>query len=159
MRDAEEKRQTATTVEKSRGRLETRTVSTTTNSIDDGYLDWPGAQQLIRLERHTIEKGQTRHSVTYAITSLSRERADAAFLLKHLRGRWHIENRCFYVLDTSLGDDASRTRTGRAAHALTSIRLAAINLARKLRQTVGSLCREHALKPNLLLNRLRIFKN
>lgn len=139
--------------------METRTVTTTTNVIDDGYLDWPGAKQLIRLERHTVEKGQPRCSVTYAITSLSRARADAAFLLKHLRGRWHIENRCFYVLDTSLGDDASRTRTGHAAHALTSIRLAALNLARKLRQTVASLCQEHALKPDLLLNRLRIFKN
>ena len=125
--------------EKSRGRIETRTVTTT---IDEQHLDWPGAKQLICLERHTVEKGQTRQSVTYAITSLSREQADAAFLLNHLRGRWQIENRCFYVLDTSLGDDASRT--GHAAHALTSIRLATLNLARRLRQTVGSLCREHA---------------
>lgn len=159
MREAQANLQTVTTIEKSRGRLETRTVTTTTNLIDEGYLDWPGAQQLIRLQRHTVEKGQTRQSVTYAITSLSRDQADAAFLLKHLRGRWHIENRCFYVLDTSLGDDASRTRTGHAAHALTSIRLITLNLARRLRQTVDSLCREHALKPNLLLNRLRIFKN
>lgn len=159
MREATEKLQTATTKEKSRGRIETRTVTTTTNLIDEGYLDWPGAKQLIRLERHTVEKGQARQSVTYAITSLSRDQADAAFLLKHLRGRWHIENRCFYVLDTSLGDDASRTRTGHAAHVLTSIRLITINFARRLRQTVGSLCREHALKTNLLLNRLRIFKN
>lgn len=97
--------------------------------------------------------------MTYAITSLSREQADAAFLLKHLRGRWHIENRCFYVLDTALGDDASRTRTGHAAHVLTSIRLATLNLARRLHQSVTSLCQEHALKPHLLLNRLRIFNN
>ena len=159
MREANTKLQTVTTIEKSRGRIETRTVTTTTNLIGEGYLDWPGAKQLLRLERHTVEKGQIRQSVTYAITSLSREQADAAFLLKHLRGRWHIENRCFYVLDTTLGDDASRTRTGHAAHALTSIRLAALNLARRLHQSVGSLCREHALKPHLLLNRLRIFKN
>ena len=159
VREAQEKLQTATTIEKSRGRLETRTVTTTTSLIDEQYLDWPGAQQIIRLERHTVEKGQTRQSVTYAITSLSRDQADAAFLLKHLRGRWHIENRCFYVLDTVLGDDASRTRAGHAAHALTCIRLSTLNLARRLGQTVGKLCREHALKTNLLLNRLRIFKN
>ena len=159
VREAQEKLQTATTIEKSRGRLETRTVTTTTSLIDEHYLDWPGAQQIIRLERHTVEKGQTRQSVTYAITSLSRDQADAAFLLKHLRGRWHIENRCFYVLDTVLGDDASRTRAGHAAHALTCIRLSTLNLARRLGQTVGKLCREHALKTSLLLNRLRIFKN
>jgi hypothetical protein len=34
------------------------------------YLDWPGAKQLIRLERHTVEKGQARRSTSYAITSL-----------------------------------------------------------------------------------------
>ena len=159
MRETLAQQQTATTVEKNRGRLETRTVTTTTATIDEQYLDWPGAKQLIRLERHTVEKGQTRCSTTYAMTSLPRARADAAFLLKHLRGRWHIENRCFYVLDTVLGDDASRIRTGHAARALNGIRLATLNLARRLAQTVGALCREHALKPNLLMNRLRIFEN
>ncbi len=159
MREEQAKRQTAQTVEKNRGRIETRTVTTTTTLIDEHYLDWPGAKQIIRLERHTVEKGKTRASTTYAITSLGRDRADAAFLLKHLRGRWHIENRCFYVLDTVLGDDASRLRTGQAARALSSIRHTTINLARQLTQSVGSLCQEHALKLNLLLNRLRILKN
>lgn len=87
--------QTATTVAKNRGRLETRTVTTTTTTVDEQYLDWPGAKQFIRLERHTVEKGQTRRSTTYAITSLPRAAVDAVFLLKHLHGRWRIENRCF----------------------------------------------------------------
>ena len=151
--------QTATTVAKNRGRLETRTVTTTTTTVDEQYLDWPGAKQFIRLERHTVEKGQTRRSTTYAITSLPRAAVDAVFLLKHLHGRWRIENRCFCVLDTVLGDDASRSRTGHAARDRNGIRLAALNLARRLAQTVGALCREHTPKPNLLMNRLRIFKN
>lgn len=79
--------------------------------------------------------------------------------MNQLRGRWHIENRCFYVLDVSLGDDASRTRTGRAARVLHTIRLATLNLARRFAQSTAKICREHVLKPNLLLNRLRIFKN
>ena len=111
--------QIATTIEKNRGRIETRTVTTTTATIDEGYLDWPGARQLIRLHRHTqLVNGSTRESTTYAIASLSRTKANAAFLLDHLCGRWHIENRGFHVLDVSLGDDASRARTGHAAHAL-----------------------------------------
>lgn len=57
MREAQANQQSATTKEKSRGRLETRTVTTTTSLIDEGYLDWPGAKPLIRLERHTVEKG------------------------------------------------------------------------------------------------------
>ena len=159
MRETQAQQQTATTIEKNRSRLEMRIVTTTTATIDEQYLDWPGAKQLIRLERQTVEKGQTRRSTTYAITSLPRAAADAAFLLKHPRGRWHIENRCFYVLDTVLGDDVSRSRTGHAGRALNGIRLATLNLARRLAQNVGALCREHALKPNLLMSRLRIFKN
>ena len=150
--------QTATTTEKNRGRIETRTVTTTTATIDEGDLDWPGARQLIRLHRHTqLVNGSTRESTTYAIASLSRTKANAAFLLDHLRGRWHLENRGFHVLDVSLGDDARRT--GHAARALHAIRSMALNLARRFDQSTPSLCREHALKPNLLMNRLRIFKN
>ena len=115
MRKSEEKKQTVRTQEKSRGRFEVRTLTTTTNLIDDGYLKWPGVKQLIRLERRTVENGAVRESVTYGITSLSRNQADAAMLLRCLRGRWHIENRCFYVLDTRLAEDASRIRTGRSA--------------------------------------------
>ena len=152
--------QTATTTEKNRGRVETRTVTTTTATIDDGYLDWPGAQQLIRRHRHTVlPNGKIRESTTYAIASLSRRKANAAFLRDHLRGRWHIENRGFPVLDVSLGDDASRTRTGQAARALQAFRNRALSLARRPDQSTPNLCREHALKPNLLMNRLRIFKN
>ena len=158
MREAASKQQTATTCEKSRGRVERRTITTTTNSIDDGYLDWPGAKQFIRLERAVVEKGETRSSVTYAVTSLSREQAGANQLLQWCRGRWHIENRCFYVLDNGLGEDASRVRTGRSGHALSCIRHMVLNLARRLGQTVGELCQEHAVKSRLLLQRLRILK-
>ncbi len=85
---------------------------------------------------------------------------EQAFVIpRSRRGRWHIENRCFYVLDTVLGDDASRSRTSHAVVVLNDIRLATLNLACRLTQTVGSLCREHTLNPNLLMNRLRIFKN
>lgn len=160
MQQSLEQQQTATTIEKNRGRLETRTVTTTTATIDEGYLDWPGAQQLIRLKRHTqLANGTIRESTTYAITSLTRKAANAELLLDHSRGRWHIENRGFHVLDVSLGDDANRTRTGHAARALHAIRSMALNLACRLKQSNPNLCREHALKPNLLLNRLRIFKN
>ena len=62
-------------MEKSHGRIEKRTLTTTTNIIDSGYLNWPGAGQLIRLERETKTGGKTRKSVTYAITSLTRKEA------------------------------------------------------------------------------------
>lgn len=151
-------RQTATTTEKSRGRLETRTVTTTTNVIDDGYLKWPGAKQIIRFERRTIVQGKTRSSTTFAITSLPREKADAAFLLKHLRGRWLIESR-FHILDTQLGEDHCRARTGDMAHGLSAIRHFAVNLAGIHHRSTTHMCQEHAAKTDVLLHRLRIMKN
>lgn len=115
---------------------------------------------MIRLHRHTrLANGTIRESVTFAITSLSRAKGPAELLLDEQRGRWHIENRGFHVLDVSLGDDANRTRTGHAARALHAMRNMALNLARRLDQSTPNLCREHALKPHLLMNRLRIFKN
>lgn len=148
-------RQTATTTEKSRGRLETRTVTTTTNVIDTGYLNWPGAKQIIRFERRTTIKGKVRSTTTYAITSLTRAKADAAYLLAHLRGRWRIESR-FYILDAQLGEDLCRARTGCTAHGLSAIRHFAVNLAGILRISTTHMCQEHAAKPNVLLHRLRI---
>ncbi len=160
MRQTLAQQQTATKTEKNRGRIETRTVTTTTATIDEDYLDWPGAQQLIHLQRHTqLANGSVRESTTYAITSLLRTRANAPFLLDHLRGRWHSENCGFHVLDVSLGDNANRTPTGHAARALHAVRSMTINLARHLNQSIPNLCCEHALKVDLLKNRLRIFKN
>ena len=74
------------------------------------------------------------------------------------RGRWYIENRCFYVLDQSLGEDVSRLRTGRSARAFIAVRHAAINLARRLGTSVTEVCQEHAVKFGLLLKRLCILK-
>jgi predicted transposase YbfD/YdcC len=150
--------QTAATTEKSRGRWEKRTVTTTTNLIDSGYLDWPGAAQLIRLERETKIGDKARKTVTYAITSLSREKADAKLLLKSLRGRWSIENSCFYVLDTALAEDHCRVRSGNSGHALSIIRHAVLNFCRHLRRSAGEILREHAVKIDVLLSRLRIYK-
>lgn len=126
--------------------------------IDDGYLDWPGAKQIIRFERRTIAKGKTRSTTTFAITSLPRAKADAAFLLKHLRGRWLLESR-FHILDTQLGEDLCRARTGSTAHGLSAIRHFAVNLAGNHHISTTHMCQEHAAKPNVLLSRLRIMKN
>ena len=83
----------------------------------------------MQLERHTIEKGKVRQTSTYAITSLSHDSANAAVLLKHLRGRWLIESR-FYVLDVHLRQDHCRVRTCHTAFVLSSVRHMAINLQR-----------------------------
>jgi predicted transposase YbfD/YdcC len=79
-------------------------------------------------------------------------------LLSLLRGRWLIESR-FHVLDAHLAEDHCRVRTGHAAHALSSIRHMALNLAQKLQITANTMASEHAAKVDLLCQRLHIVKN
>lgn len=153
---AEAARQTATTTEKSRGRIETRTLTSTTVGIDT--CTWPGAQQMLRLERVTTQKGQTRRTVSYAITSASREQADAQTLLTSWRGRWGLES-VFWIRDAVLREDHSRIRTHGAPFVMSHIRNAFITMCQALGLgNVAATVREHALKLDVLLARLGIMK-
>ncbi|MEZ6056509.1 MAG: hypothetical protein R3C01_07370 [Planctomycetaceae bacterium] len=110
--------------------MEFRTLTTTTNLVDSGYLDWPGGQRLIRFERHTTVAGKVRSSTTFAITDLSRAQAVAQQRLRLLRARWAIKNSSFLVADTTLRQDY-RTRIGHAVYALANRDYFATNLARQ----------------------------
>ncbi|MCA9054793.1 MAG: hypothetical protein KDA75_13220 [Planctomycetaceae bacterium] len=63
-----------------RGRFEVRALTTTTVAIDT--CRWPGVKQFLRLERRVTVGGVTRRSVQHAVSSLSRDQADAARLLR-----------------------------------------------------------------------------
>jgi hypothetical protein len=151
---AEAARESATTTEKNRGRIETRTLTSTTVGLDT--CDWPGARQMLRLERMTTEKGATRRTVSYAITSASRQQADARTLLASWRGRWGVES-VFWIKDAVLREDHSRIRTKGAPFVMSHIRNAFITMCRVLQLTsAAATVREHALKLDVLLARLGI---
>ena len=60
------------------------------------------------MRRERTVRGTKTVEVAYFVTSLSRERADAARLLKLIRGRWGaIENGLHDVRDEVLGEDRS----------------------------------------------------
>lgn len=151
---AEAVRESATTTEKNRGRIETRTLTSTTVGLDT--CDWPGVRQMLRLERVTTEKGVTRRTVSYAITSASRHKADAQTLLAGWRGRWGVES-MFWIKDAVLREDHSRIRTQGAPFVMSHIRNAFITMCRALQLTnAAATVREHALKLDVLLARLGI---
>ena len=152
---AREAQQVAQTEEKSRGRYERRTLTTTTVGVDQ--FGWPEAAQALRLERHTVVNGTATTTVQYAVTSVSRRRATAEALLQRWRGRWHIENRVFWVRDVVFGEDRCRSRTGTAPFALSAIRNTALNLLRHWGiDNLAAALREHALKPTRLFTKLQI---
>jgi predicted transposase YbfD/YdcC len=126
----EEDRLTYTTHTKAHGRRETRTLETSAKL--NAYVDWPGAQQVLRRTYHAVDlkTGEVVHKVTYGITSLSRERALPKHIAALRRGHWTIENRDHYVRDETLGEDRCQLHTGNSAQALAALRNAVLNLLR-----------------------------
>ena len=82
--------------------------------------------------RERTEKGVKSVEVVHGITSLGRERADAARLLGLVREHWGIENGSHYRRDVTLGEDASRVRKGDAPQVMAALRNTVIHLAREV---------------------------
>jgi predicted transposase YbfD/YdcC len=144
---ARAERQTASVSNKGHGRSERRTLTSTT-SLSDGYVDWPGLAQCFKLVRERTVHGKTTTETVFGITSLRREQADAGRLLKLVRQHWGIENSVFYVRDMTFGEDACRSRTGSGPQILSCLRNAAINLLNRagIKNKAAAL-RRHAAHP------------
>lgn len=114
----------------------------------NAYLDWPGLQQVFRLERTWRERGQSKYARHYGITSLAPEQADAAQLLALRRGHWGIENRLHRRKDVTFGEDASLIHVGAGPTVMALLRDAAISLLHGagVRQVAACL-RAHSQQP------------
>ena len=126
--------------------MERRDLVASTDLTD--YLDWPGVQQVFRVERTWHEHGQAKRTVRYGITSLTPEQADAARLLALRRGHWSIENRLHRHKDVNFGEDASLIHAGQGPTVLALLRDAALNLLHRagIRQIAAQL-RTHSQQP------------
>jgi len=125
-------RWTAETIEKGHGRIEVRRITVMQNV--DGFLDWPGVQQLFKLVRQvTYQKSQkTTTEVVYGLTSCTRQRASAAQLLDWIRAYWGIENGLHYRRDKTLQEDATRFSLPKMPAVMATINNFVIGLTQKL---------------------------
>jgi predicted transposase YbfD/YdcC len=123
----------ATTLEKSRGRVEVRTLQTS-SALND-YVNWPGVQQVFRVDRRTTirKTGHVRTETVYGLTSLSARRAAAKMLLRLTRGQWTIENRSPWIRDVVFREDQSQIHIGGLPHVLATLRNVAVGLIRLYR--------------------------
>jgi predicted transposase YbfD/YdcC len=120
--------QVAALVTKGHGRRETRTLWASTELNE--YLDWPGVQQVFRLERliwHEKHQGYTRE-VVYGLTSLSPQQASPRKLIRLLRSYWGIESGLHYRRDVTLHEDATRLTVGQAGQNMAIINNLVIGL-------------------------------
>lgn len=109
------------------GRLETRTLLA--SSDIKGYLDWPGVEQGLALERRVtcLATGEISTERVYGLTSLSASQLDLSVVLLRWRGHWSIENRLHWVKDVVLKEDASHVRTGKAPLVMAMLRNALVS--------------------------------
>lgn len=111
----------AETLEKTHGRLEWRAL--TASCALQGYLGWPYAEQVFRLERHftRLKDGKRMHEIAYGITSLTPREASAKRLLDLVREHWQIETGLHYRRDQTLREDWCQVRRGTAPHVLATL--------------------------------------
>jgi predicted transposase YbfD/YdcC len=142
------------------GRLETRTIWTTTELND--YLEFPHVRQAFVIHRHTIDKktGEVSSEIAYGITSRPTEQADPQRLLAVNRGHWTIENSCHYIIDWNFDEDRSRIRTGYGPENITRLRRFAIGVIKsKGVRSVAQKMRELTRNVHLVFDYLRMTKN
>jgi hypothetical protein len=112
---------------KAHGRLETRTLWASADA--KRYLDWPGVEQALCLERRVIRlaTGEISTETVYGITSLAPDQLDLSKVLERWRGHWGIENREHWVRDVIMAEDASRVHRGALPQVMACLRNAVIS--------------------------------
>ena len=145
------------TIDKGHGRLEVRTLSSSTLLND--YLDFPHCGQVFKIirERTQLTTGSTSTETVYGITSLAPEQADTKRLLALSRSHWSIENQSHYVRDMVYDEDRHQLRKKKGPHMMACLRNFAISLLRLMRFTnIAKATREFAARSHLALKLLGI---
>jgi predicted transposase YbfD/YdcC len=110
--------ETAQETNKGHGRLETRTITVSSQLKD--FLDWPYLEQVFKLDRRfvSLKTGTIQQQTEYGFTSLSREEITPLRLLNKTRSYWGIENGLHYRRDVTLREDYTRMTKGKAGQAM-----------------------------------------
>jgi predicted transposase YbfD/YdcC len=140
------------TVGKGHGRIEERTLQTSTEL--NAWLTWPDVGQVLQrtCRRVRIRTGEIEEEVTCAITSLRPSEAGAATLEVLWRGHWSIENRVHYPRDVTFREDAGQAHRGHTPQALAALRNALLGLLRTVGWTsIADALRHYAASPQRAL--------
>lgn len=127
--------ETATTIDKAHGRIETRTI--TILSLKPGQIGFPFAEQIFSVERifSDFAGKLTSTETAFGITSLTQNQAGPERVLSLNRGHWVIENQIHYVRDVSMGEDASRIRKQDGPRLMATFRNLTLSLFRQMNIT------------------------
>lgn len=125
-----------TTLDKSRGRIETRTcvVSRTAHWLNadrayPGAPRFPDLAAVARVEAVVEHRGKTTTERRYYISSRP---LDAKACADAVQSHWAIENSLHWTLDVTFKEDLSRLRTGHGPLNMAVVRRFAFNLLRQI---------------------------
>jgi predicted transposase YbfD/YdcC len=125
------------------GRLETRTITTTTDL--NSYVNFPHVSQVFMIDRQSICKktGITSQEKVYGITSQTTDQASPKKILTDNRGHWSVES-CHWMIDWNYDEDRGRIRTGYGPENITRLRRFAIGLlkAKKSKDTIPEMMKK-----------------
>ena len=145
----------AQTVNKGHGRIETRTLTVTSQLQETS--DWPYLAQVFRLERvaRLTARGVTRQETVYGLTSLSATQASPERLSQLVRTHWQIENGLHYRRDVTLQEDATRMKSWPAARVLALVNnLVLTLLVRTGYRSLPHACRHYDAHPDAAIQLL-----
>ena len=144
--------QSAESLDLGHGRIEKRKLQSS-SALSDHEL-WPGLEQVFAIEREVTHQksGKSSQEVVYGCTSLTKQRASAAMLLKLVRGHWTIENKSHWVRDVTFDEDRSQVREGNIPQVMAALRNTVIGLMRKAGESnIAAACRRFAAQPRAAL--------
>jgi hypothetical protein len=120
-------------VSKGHGRVETRTLSASTDL--NAYLDWPHVGQAVCLDTQVLHltSGQTTTQRRYALTSLTPDQLPLSTVLTRWRDHWRIENNLHWPRDVLMREDHSRIRSGSLPHVMAALHNATLSILKLLR--------------------------
>jgi len=132
------------TVEKDRGRIETRrTVASTELDWLTQKGEWPGLQAVTMVESTRDIGGKVSHERRYYLCSM----IDVTRIALTIRHHWTIENQQHWILDVQFGEDAHRTRKDHSEANLGLIRRTALHLLQQDTSTKWSIRRRKMRSP------------
>jgi predicted transposase YbfD/YdcC len=146
--------ETAQQTNKGHGRLETRTITVSSQLKD--FLDWPYLEQVFKLERRFVsfKTGEVQEQTEYGFTSLCRDEIAPLKLLEMTRSYWGIENGLHYRRDVTLREDYTRLTKGSAGQVMACLNnlILGILLSKKKYRTIPAARRYFSAHPTEALN-------
>jgi len=119
----------STSVEKNRGRIETRRVEVFKYNSKVHGSHWKYLNSVIKVSstRETLDNKSTKEADRYYISNLEPRNDFGTFIRSH----WEVENKLHWVLDMTFREDACRKRTKHATANFALVRKMTLNILKK----------------------------